>query len=182
MKMVTSVGLLLVGQRGELYVVEELIAKPQYGKKVGDLSFPWETRENGESDEDVLARLVQEEIDRTTDELKQMIEENKPVFGGLPLGTLQMTRPGFFGKFKVYDTEATIYVARYISGPKKLIGSAYDTGEIDIPHDHDTLLINWGWVMPDTLLKLMPIRDGVREIVEAYLKSIRRPEKIQASA
>lgn len=158
--MITSVALLLAGQRGEIFVIEELVAKPQYGKKYGDLSFPWETRENGEADENVLARLIEEEIDQTM--------------------TLRMSPPVCLGTYKVYETEAVAYAARYMSGPRSLIGSAVRAGEIQVAHDG--LLIHWGWVNPHILLQKMQYRDGVREIVEAYLKSACQPRQTELFA
>lgn len=157
MSKITSVALLLVSQRGEIFVVKELNEKLPYGKKYGDLSFPWETREREEADDSVLTRLIEEEIDRTM--------------------TVKMSPPACIGKFPVHNTEATAYVARYVSGPKIFIGSAVSTGEIAIAHDHDTLLVNWGWVNPGILLRHFRIRDGVQEIVNAYLQTLHQPER-----
>jgi hypothetical protein len=146
--MLTSVALVLYNREGEIFVVEELNEKLHIGKKYGDLSFPWETRENGEADETVLGRLVEEEIDRTR--------------------SLVMTPPVCLGKYPVHETEATAYMARYVSGPRSLVGSAVRAGEIQVAHDG--LSLHWGWVNPRMLLR-MRYRDGVREIVETYLKS-----------
>lgn len=152
---VTSVALVLFSQGGEIFVTRELNEKLHIGKKYGDLSFPWETRENGETDESVLLRLVEEEIDRTR--------------------SLVMSPPVCLGTYPVHETEAVAYAARYMSGPRSLVGSAVRAGEIQVAHDG--LLIHWGWVNPHILLQKMRYRDGVREIVEAYLKSVCRPRQ-----
>jgi hypothetical protein len=63
MARVESVALLLTNSRGELFLIRELINKPEIGKRWGDLSVPWETKLPGEGDLEALARLLTEEVD-----------------------------------------------------------------------------------------------------------------------
>lgn len=57
-----SVGLVLVDNFGRYFAFQELKPKWQIGKACNNWSFGWETREAGESDAAVLARILPEEV------------------------------------------------------------------------------------------------------------------------
>lgn len=57
-----SVGLVLVDLFGRYFAFQEMKAKWQIGKARNNWSFPWETREIGESDEVTLKRILLEEV------------------------------------------------------------------------------------------------------------------------
>lgn len=62
MKIVSAVGLMLFNFNSELLLLRELEAKVHYCKKAGMLSFPIETIEKGETPNQALDRLIDEEI------------------------------------------------------------------------------------------------------------------------
>lgn len=62
MKIVSAVGLLLFDFSGKMLLLKELQSKIHYCKLAGMLSFPIETIENGETNDQALARLVIEEV------------------------------------------------------------------------------------------------------------------------
>ena len=57
-----SVGLVLIDRAGQYYVFQEMMSKWWIGKALNNWSFPWETREDGESDETALGRVLSEEV------------------------------------------------------------------------------------------------------------------------
>lgn len=107
---VHSVALLLTDQDGLLYCVRERQSNPSYGKRAGDRTFPWETREPGELFPFTMRRLLVEEVDFS----KQIL----------------ITPPNFLGAVPVYDTAAHVFVASFISGPENMRG-AHEGIEID---------------------------------------------------
>ncbi|MFZ3031420.1 MAG: hypothetical protein WA082_00085 [Candidatus Moraniibacteriota bacterium] len=102
---VHSVGLLLRNSLERYLVLQELQAKPEIGKIPGekDLSFPWETKRDGERDIPALHRLLREEVDATDE--------------------IQISLPVFIGAVPVYDTLAWVYAAQAILVPNKMYGS-----------------------------------------------------------
>ena len=60
--MLQAVALVIVSPQGRMFTLRELREKPDYEKKAGMLSFPLETKEEGESDGEALRRLLLEEV------------------------------------------------------------------------------------------------------------------------
>lgn len=99
---VQSVALLLVDSVGRLYCVRERQANAKYGKRAGDYSFPWETREPDEPFILTLHRLLNEEVDGS--------------------GLIEITPPNFLGTVPVHDTEAHVYHSSFLGGPPNMCG------------------------------------------------------------
>jgi hypothetical protein len=62
MKIVRSVGLLLLDNLGRILLLKELESKTHYGKVAGMISIPIKTIEEGETSDQALNRLIIEEV------------------------------------------------------------------------------------------------------------------------
>lgn len=82
---VEGLGLLIFNSKGELFVIRELKAKPQYSKKAGMLSFPLETIEPFDnSDFETAIRLIKEEADGRFIDFSKSWEMEKTNFYPIP--------------------------------------------------------------------------------------------------
>lgn len=98
-----GVALLLFNTEGKIFCVKELIEKEVIGKHRGDYSFPWETKQGGESDEETLKRLLEEEVHGEA--------------------AVEISSPEYVGAFTVVPgTQARIYQAWFLQGPSILKG------------------------------------------------------------
>ncbi len=103
-----GVALMIVNPEGAILLLQELEAKPDLGKYVGIYSIPMETIEEGEDEQEALARLIAEEL------------------GGLPVEV----EPEYRGLYWIAPyARASLYVGRTKTnrlpiGPQKL-------GEVD---------------------------------------------------
>ncbi|MEP7162613.1 MAG: hypothetical protein ABI747_02515 [Candidatus Moraniibacteriota bacterium] len=143
---VRSVPLVLFNGDGKVFCLRELVSKPDIGKIVGskDYSVPWETQEVGEEDGDTLRRLLREEVDAT--------------------GTIVISEPFFLGKVPVYETTASAYAARFMSGPQDLCGTHAGS-------EFEPL----GWRSLEFLLSRC--RDGIVEVVGRYQSKLAELKK-----
>ena len=103
----SSVALIIHSGWETAYMISEKIPKPQIGKKLGDLSFPWESQEPGETDEQALIRLLQEEVDRH--------------------GELRISEPRLLCVLEVHGVFTRCYVAYYRGGPQDTWGTQAGT-------------------------------------------------------
>lgn len=106
-----SVGLVLVNGDGCYFTFQEMTPKWAIGKARNNWSFAWETREKGESDAAVLARI-------TTEEVGEQV-------------TL-LTQPEFLTAFEFAGSFATFYWAQF-GGATNFQSLALKNGEIKNP-------------------------------------------------
>jgi 8-oxo-dGTP pyrophosphatase MutT (NUDIX family) len=104
MKVVGSVGLVIFDPKGKVLLLKELESKIHYGKLAGMLSFPIETIEEGETSDQTIIRLVDEEI-------------------GVPLNGLTVFNKEFMIQLNGSFTESiSVYVCkcaqRFVAHPK----------------------------------------------------------------
>lgn len=59
---IRGVALIVSNPRNEILVVQELQAKPHFGKYAGMFSPPMETSHKGETDDSAISRLINEEL------------------------------------------------------------------------------------------------------------------------
>jgi hypothetical protein len=137
---IQGIGLVLYDEYGRVYFVTEGVAKARYGKQVGDLSIPWETREVGadgkpESITTALERVLTEEVG----------------FGVLispPILLLEFMLNG--------EIPQEIYFAEFL-GASRLGGTAIESGE----------LLGWEWAYSEDI-RNHRVRDGMKEILDAW--------------
>ncbi|MEK7494319.1 MAG: hypothetical protein AAB519_01040 [Patescibacteria group bacterium] len=99
----SSVALIIHSGWETVYMISEKIPKPQIGKKLGDLSFPWESQEPEETDEQALHRLLQEEVDQH--------------------GDLRISEPRILCALSVHGVATRCYVACYRGGSQDTWGT-----------------------------------------------------------
>ena len=134
-----GVGLLLFAPSGKIFVLRELVSKPQINKEAGMISIPFETTIKGESHIDTLQRLIYEEI-----------------------GEELNSKPVFFKKFLIkasqtHSIEIFVYTA---STTNEFIAH---------PHDNDIIHYGWLTPRELLNIKTERVRQEVNPILTSYL-------------
>jgi len=127
-----------------ILLIQETKDKPEYDKRVGDLSNPTETIEKGETIAEALARLLEEEVGVC----EGMVFDLEKDW----IGDYQISG-GYWGR---------AFLVHYQGMADSLVDFQAKEGEV----------INHQWVDPSEVREL-PRRAGVLEVVEDFLQGSR---------